>query len=183
MLGHEHGDTLIEVIFSTAVLALIIVLSLGIMNAGSAQSERAVEGTFVRQSIDSQTELLRFARDAYVNHDLGADTLWKSIKAQRTDTVMNYDTLAADTSCKPPNGQGAFWLTTQSDAVVLKSPPTTPFTSPQTYATPGNGIWIEATPTTATNYVDFYIFACWSSPSSGPNATSGTVVRLYAPAS
>lgn len=179
MLGQDRGDTLIEVIFAAAVLALIIVMSLSIMNSGSAQSERAVEGTFVRQGIDSQTELLRFARDAYVNHNVGADTLWSSIKAQRTATVTKYTDLTTLTTCSPPSGHGAFWLTTQAGAVAVK----TTFTQPQTFAAPGNGMWIEATPPTAVNYSDFYIYACWDSPTNGPKATSGTVVRLYAPAS
>lgn len=177
MLTNERGDTLIEVIFATAVLALIIVLSMSVMNSGTAQAQRAVEGTFVRQAIDSQTELLRYARDSYVDGNSGASTLWNAILAQRIPAAMNFSGLAA-TKCTPPNGQKAFWLQANGGSVALK----TTFSPPTTFAAPGNGIWIEATPTTpGTNYVDFYIYACWEPPSGTVNSTTGTIVRLYVP--
>lgn len=177
---NQRGDTLIEVVFATAVLALIIVLSLSIMNAGTAQSERAVEGTFVRQSIDSQTEMLRYARDAYVNKDAGGLTLWTKIKAQRIPTPLNFSALSSPDGCTQQSAHKAFWMVTSGNKVDIA---TTGFTQPATYAAPGNGIWIEVTPTDANaNYLDFYIYACWDSPGNSPKATTGTVVRLYAPA-
>lgn len=177
---NQRGDTLIEVMFSAAVLALLIVLSIGIMNGGTAQSERSVEGTFVRQSIDSQTELLRYARDSYVNKDDGGADLWNTIKGQEIPTPMNFTSLAAN--CLPQAGHKAFWMTADGGAVTAVT--ATPVASPDTYAAPGHGMWIEATPQSNTaNYIDFYIYACWDSPSNGPKATTGTIVRLYAPAS
>ena len=181
MLTQERGDTLIEVIVATAVLAMIIVLSIGIMNRGTAQAQRAVEGTFVRQEIDSQTELLRYARDSYV--DKSSDTatkLWNDIRAKRSGNVMSFTDLASLGECKPPSGQNAFYLVTNGGEVALGA---NAFTAPQTYATAGNGVWIEATSASANaNYLDFYIYACWSAITSGPNSTTGTIVRVYAPA-
>lgn len=180
MAHRERGDTLIEVIFATAVLALIIVISLTIMNSGTAQAQRAVEGTFVRQELDSQADLLRFARDSYINHDAGADILWNAILGQRVSTVLNFDAISsASRDCTPPGGQKAFYLETGGGKVEVKFD----FTPPETYAQAGKGMWIEATPTTpGASYVDFYLYACWNSPAGTNKSTSGTIVRLYAPA-
>jgi type II secretory pathway pseudopilin PulG len=178
LIPRERGDTLIEVIFATAVLSLIIVIALSVMNAGTAQAERAVEGTFVRQGIDSQTAMLRFARDAYVDKEAGADVLWSGpngILNQRSSSILDFSQLATtQPNCKPTNNK-AFWLDTQGGLVTVN----TIFSAPTTYAAPGNGMWIEATPTGTANYVDFYIYACWSAPNGVGNSTSGTVVRLY----
>lgn len=179
----ERGDTLIEVIFSTAVLSLIIVIALSVMNSGTAQAERAVEGTFVRQEIDSQTEMLRFARDAYVAKADGAATLWNAIKNQRSPSVLSFNALASQPNCKPTNNK-AFWLSNAGGTVSVK----TAFIQPATFAGTddsggvSDGLWIEATPTGNTNYVDFYVYACWDSPNGGAKSTTGTVTRLYAPA-
>lgn len=173
----DRGDTLIEVIFATAVLALIIVIALSIMNKGTLQTQRAVEGTFVRQEIDSQTEMLRFARDSYVNKDTGADTLWNSILAKRVGSVMSFDSIK--TSGCVPSGAGPFYLQTTGTSLSVQ----TSFSAPVTYAAAGKGIWIEATPIAPNaGYVDFYLYACWDSPVGTDKATSGTIVRLYAPA-
>lgn len=173
----ERGDTLIEVIFATAVLALIIVLAIGIMTSGTAQTERAVEGTFVRQAIDSQTEMLRYERDAFVS---GTPNIWEDITGHRVGSVTPFGDLASNPTCTPSGGRGAFYLAHASDAaggVAVK----TDFQSPATYAAPGQGIWIEATPQSNVNYVDFYVYGCWDPPGSGPKSTTGTVVRMYAP--
>ena len=50
-------------------------------------------------------------------------------------------------------------------------------------ATLGEGLWIEAVQPSIPNgrpkYIDFHIRACWEPPATGPNITTGTIVRLY----
>ena len=179
--ARERGDTIVEVIFATAVLALIIVLAVSIMNSGTSQSERAVEGTFVRQGIDSQSELLRFARDAFVMNGAGGQELWtgtNGIKNHRIATPTTFAQLGTDSgACKPDAANKPFWLSTNGNDVIVNSV----FTTPATYANPGSGMWIEETPGTDKGYADFYIYACWSSPGGSAVSTTGTVVRLYVP--
>lgn len=62
----ERGDTLIEVLFATAVFSFVIVTALAIMNQGTIASQRSLEITLVRQQIDAQAETLRFMHDSYV---------------------------------------------------------------------------------------------------------------------
>ncbi len=70
MLTHEQhyrrGDTLVEVLFATAIFSLIAVGGLSIMNQGTAASQRALEVTLVRNEIDAQSETLRFLNSSYV---------------------------------------------------------------------------------------------------------------------
>lgn len=177
----ERGDTLIEVIFSTAVLALVIVLAISIMNSGTGQAERAVEGTFVRQQIDTQTEMLRYLRDSYLDKTLGASpNAWDTIKDLRSSSVPAFSTLAGDATCKPADGEKAFYLATEGGSVVVKDNGGD-FATPTTYAAAGQGLWIEATPSSGVNYIDFYIYACWNAATGGGNSTTGTIVRLYVP--
>lgn len=178
MLTNERGDTLIEVLFATAVLALIIVISLTIMNTGTSRTELAVEKTFVRQAIDSQSEMLRYERDSYVN---GTSNIWSTIKARRINNPLGFSSIASSrTNCQPQASDQAFWLqadATQPGGVGMN----TSFSTPSTYASPGYGMWISAAPNTTTNYVDFYIYACWDPPTGTVKSTVGTIVRVYAP--
>lgn len=86
--SRSRGDTLIEVLFATATAALLIVITLVLMNRNLAQIQMSVEITFVRQAIDSQAEVLRYMRDQYMdnrNAELNADAtptvskIWKDL--------------------------------------------------------------------------------------------------------
>ena len=203
----QKGDTLIEVLFATAVAALLIVTTLIIMNRNLAQIQMGVETTFVRQAMDSQAEVLRYLRDQYMDNpsaELNADgtqtpsKLWKDI-VDSGRPGSNAETAATNFGiCQPADdgtesGQAvdkAFFINNTStneaegDAADIQNISLNKnLAVAQTYARPGQGIWVEAvSPSFGSSnirYVDFHIRACWNPPFSGPKATLGTIVRLY----
>src|SRR5674476_81397 len=84
-----RGDTLVEVLFATAVFSLVAVGCLSIMNQGAATAQRALEITLVRNEIDAQAETLRFLNASYIQaYQSGITSYpntpadeWHSIKA------------------------------------------------------------------------------------------------------
>lgn len=168
------GDTIIEVMFATAVASLIIVLSIAVMNRGVATTQMAVEHTLVRQGIDSQTEALRFIRDNKGATGLSS-TAAAWIEATKAARLKNNATPFNPSSCDSlPSG--AFYIDTlTTGAGMIKNYSNN---NVETFAIPGNGIWVEAVSPLSANYVDFHVRACWEPPFSGPNATLGTIVRF-----
>lgn len=63
--GEKRGDSLIEVMFSVGVFALVAVGSVGIMNQGLYTAQNSLEITMARNEIDAQAEALRFIHAAY----------------------------------------------------------------------------------------------------------------------
>lgn len=187
----QRGDTLTEVMFATAVAALAIVVALTAMNRSFAQTQLSVETTFVRQSIDAEAEFLRYARDQYNSQpDGAAGALWRNIVAQADD---NTDGAASTfgTCYDPASGSNgglpndSFFITNDlnTPALVKVYTVTAADFSPDPFARVGRGIWIEAVkggnPIRSLKYLDLHIRACWEPPYSGPNATLGTIIRLY----
>lgn len=62
----RRGDTLIEVLFSITVFALIAVISINLMNSGVATAQATLEVTMARNEIDAQAEALRFIQNGYL---------------------------------------------------------------------------------------------------------------------
>ena len=79
----QRGDTLVEVLFATAVFSLVAVSGLSIMNQGTSTAQRALEITLVRNEINSQAEAIRMLNTSY-------------IAAYRAD-ITNYDKDGAPT--------------------------------------------------------------------------------------
>ncbi len=174
-LFSNKGDTIIEVMFSTAVASLVIVLAMAAMNRGVATTQMAVEHTLVRQGIDSQTEALRYLRD---NKGASGAT---STTAAWNKVIAHPRTSATPFSgpCATPPSDAFYIDTTTTGAGMIKPASGAGGASSEVFAIPGRGIWIEAvSPLGAANYVDFHIRACWEPPFSGPDATLGTIVRL-----
>ena len=61
----KRGDTLVEVLFSIAVFALVSVLAINIMSSGLRSAEAAMEVAQTRSEIDAQSEALRFIHNAF----------------------------------------------------------------------------------------------------------------------
>jgi len=176
--SRQSGDTIIEVLFATAALSLVIVLSFLIMNRGIASAQIAVEDTFARQAIDAQAESLRYLRDAYVKTSRPNGV----IKAQWEEIVSRavpQATAFGECDLAAIQAKRAFYVNTTTLNVENYT------VSAQTFAGAqlGEGLWIEAVqpsiPTGKPKYIDFHIRACWEPPASGPNITIGTIVRLY----
>ena len=63
----KRGDTLIEVMFSITIFALIAVISVNLMNSGVYTAQKSLEVTMARNEIDAQAEALRFIQNSYLS--------------------------------------------------------------------------------------------------------------------
>lgn len=61
----KRGDTIIEVMFAIAVFSLVAVLTISMMNLGTAKAEGSLELTTARHELNAQAEALRFVHSAY----------------------------------------------------------------------------------------------------------------------
>ncbi|MCL2038068.1 prepilin-type N-terminal cleavage/methylation domain-containing protein [Candidatus Saccharibacteria bacterium] len=117
MKQKQRGDTLVEVLIAITVLAIIVTGALAIMNRSLIGIMNSSERTAVRAEINSQTELLNFARAR-------DSATWEKIKKvafKPTDIGL------ASAQCQineggrddtlPPR-PGSFYLTTVDDAVA-----------------------------------------------------------------
>ena len=68
----NRGDTLVEVLLGVTIFSLVAVIALETMNRGMAIAQYSLETTLVRQQVDAQAEMLRYA------HDMKNDT-WKKL--------------------------------------------------------------------------------------------------------
>lgn len=189
ILNYQRGDTLTEVMFATAVAALVIVLALGAMNRSFAETQMSVETTFVRQSMESEAELLRFLRDQYKS-DPGSynGRAWKEIVAQAKPSASSFGTCYNKDPAQAINlPQNSFFVDMaitddQTIDSVTVNTNSSNFQRPETFADIGKGLWVEAVQgheNQGVTYLDLHIRACWEPPYSGPDATLGTIVRLY----
>lgn len=169
----ERGDTLIEVLLVTAILSMIVVGANMLMNRAFAGTQEALEQTVVRQAIDGQVEMLTFARDqAITAPGSPLATEWNKVVAVADGGVSPYG------SCLTGSNAGRFYLKMNSGAIQYHTNPT----PASGIADAGTGVWVEAyRPSSSTRYIDFHVYGCWEAPTSSPNLTTGTVVRLYVP--
>ena len=66
----RRGDTIIEVLFGTAIFSLVAVSAISLMNNGLATAESTLELTMARNEISAQAEAIRFIHNTYAtNHD------------------------------------------------------------------------------------------------------------------
>ncbi len=200
----QSGDTLIEVLFAITVLSLAIVMSLSIMNQGTAASMRSLQITLVRQEIDSQAEALRFLNSAYVaTYTSGyapatsdaspAAEYYRIIQAIQARNASSVSAFGSEGESCRPIPESAFIVNARSakyqnyNASLLVEAPTY---AQLVYRTDGTlnrseGIWVEAVRSSAsggTRYTDFHIRACWGAPGTNVPMNLGTIVRLYDPA-
>lgn len=196
----ERGDTIVEVMFAIAVFAFLAAGSLAVMNQGIATTQRSLEITQVRQAMNDQAELLRYAQQASLAGS--SDPLWTNITKMATPSASTYGLTSAGkcvASTNMPAGAKPFVLYADAKAaspISIKQNNAT--NSPLFYDGAGNfaypqiqgsspgvfagthGLWIEAVrnPSTA-NYIDFHIRSCWDAPGSNQPVSLGTIVRLY----
>lgn len=166
----NRGDTLVEVILAFAVFTLVSVGAITVMNRGIAISERSLEVTLVREQIDAQAEILRYARDTQ-------SLAWTSIRANLAATPGD--------RCPDTPPSRAFIASTDGGGAVYKALDATSFQKPATYsqftlgADPrAYGMWVVPV-SAGTNAYDMYIYACWYAPGDSEPTTLGTIVRLY----
>ncbi len=182
MSRKSSGDTLVEVILSFAVFALIAVAAIAIMNRGVNMVDRSLEITLVREQIDSQAALLRYAHET-------KSAAWDEVRnnlGQSSEAARSWDT--CPTPAELPTN--AFMMNLADSGQLVRtvvSNNATAYTQASTnsqFAFRGEpsvrGIWVVPVAVEgATNTYDMYISTCWYSPGSSVPETIGTIVRLY----
>ena len=189
MRKFNRGDTLVEVLLGVTIFSLVAVISLETMNRGMAIAQYSLETTLVRQQVDAQAEMLRYA------HDMKNDT-WKKLVDNNSVSVSavnsNEGNLGAE-KCPDDFSTKEFALAATpslaSKISILNNPGD--YKAAETYARVDSdtkktyGISVRLVkPSTATgsrdsNKYDAYIKACWMPVGSKMPATIGTIVRLY----
>ena len=185
----NRGDTLVEVLLGVTIFSLVAVIALETMNRGMAIAQYSLETTLVRQQVDAQAEMIRYA------HDMKNDT-WKKLVDNNSVSVSavngNEGNLGVE-KCPDDFSTKEFALAATpslaSKISILNNPGD--YKAAETYARVDSdtkktyGISVRLVkPSTATgsrdsNKYDAYIKACWMPVGSKMPATLGTIVRLY----
>lgn len=189
MRKFNRGDTLVEVLLGVTIFSLVAVIALETMSRGMAIAQYSLETTLVRQQVDAQAEMLRYA------HDMKNDT-WKKLVDNNSVSVSvvndNEGNLGVE-KCPDDFSTKEFALAATpslaSKISILNNPGD--YKAAETYARVDSdtkktyGISVRLVkPSTATgsrdsNKYDAYIKACWMPVGSKMPATIGTIVRLY----
>ena len=189
MRKFNRGDTLVEVLLGVTIFSLVAVIALETMNRGMAIAQYSLETTLVRQQVDAQAEMLRYA------HDMKNDT-WKKLVDNDSVSVSvvndNEGNLGVE-KCPDDFSTKEFALAATpslaSKISILNNPGD--YKAAETYARVDSdtkktyGISVRLVkPSTTTgsrdsNKYDAYIKACWMPVGSKMPATIGTIVRLY----
>ena len=189
MRKFNRGDTLVEVLLGVTIFSLVAVIALETMNRGMAIAQYSLETTLVRQQVDAQAEMLRYA------HDMKNDT-WKKLVDNNSVSVSavndNEGSLGVE-KCPDDFSTKEFALAATpslaSKISILNNPGD--YKAAETYARVDSdakktyGISVRLVkPSTVTgsrdsNKYDAYIKACWMPVGSKMPATIGTIVRLY----
>lgn len=189
MRKFNRGDTLVEVLLGVTIFSLVAVIALETMNRGMTIAQYSLETTLVRQQVDAQAEMLRYA------HDMKNDT-WKKLVDNNSVSVSavndNEGNLGVE-KCPDDFSTKEFALAATpslaSKISILNNPGD--YKAAETYARVDSdtkktyGISVRLVkPSTATgsrdsNKYDAYIKACWMPVGSKMPATIGTIVRLY----
>ena len=189
MRKFSRGDTLVEVLLGVTIFSLVAVIALETMNRGMAIAQYSLETTLVRQQVDAQAEMLRYA------HDMKNDT-WKKLVDNNSVSVSavndNEGNLGVE-KCPDDFSTKEFALAATpslaSKISILNNPGD--YKAAETYArvdsdtkkTYGVSVRLVKPSTTTgsrdSNKYDAYIKACWMPVGSKMPATIGTIVRLY----
>lgn len=187
----QRGDTIIEVTLAFAVFASLAITVTVMMNRSIATAQRSLEITLVRQQIDAQADLLRYARD----NELPA---WGEIKANLysgdsgvlTGSLM---TCPQHSDGVPANNRAFFMgLDTESGSVTRQPIAPTSFRPAAVSSSvvfgdtsQAQGMWIipvhaqGSGDSTAVKAYDMYIRTCWNTVGQSVPITLSTIVRLY----
>jgi len=100
----RRGDTLIEVMLSISIFAVVALLSINLMNDGINTAQRTLEVAMARNEIDAQAEALRFIHHSYVaerqmtTDESNFSYLWNKIvkKANKPSALERVDTINND---------------------------------------------------------------------------------------
>jgi prepilin-type N-terminal cleavage/methylation domain-containing protein len=193
----ERGDTLVEVLLSITILAIVTVAAFSVLQRGVGEAQNSLERSQVRASIAEQMELINYLRDQYARSlSSGATSgypanLWNGTSGTsiRERAISNRAPGTTPSDVNKCDGSMA------NSFSISKVDPTDPDSAYQivnfnpatdlaatTFARPGTGMWIEpvASPVTAAvPYIDFYIRACWEPAVGVTGQVISSVMRVY----
>lgn len=187
----RSGDTLVEVILAFAIFSFVAVATNAVMNRGVALAEQSLEITLVREQIDAQAELLRYAHSV-------ESPAWDVIKARAAlvSSTIDASTLTACPATAPDHSFVLSAATATSSLTFIDTSGTSPSYTPASIHsqfdasygasdTPmARGIWVvpilaSTSASGATRAYDMHIGACWNVPGYSRPSTLATIVRLY----
>ena len=205
MRRFAHGDTIIEVMFSFTVLSILVVGTYMVMNRGTQIAQRSLEITLVRQQIDSQISLVRYAQ-------ANNTTAWQTIRSSKvvdSSSVLDAASFADENTRCPSvaendlnSGRRAFYLTQNAEGndIRLVDITDSTYAAPQVYSQvnfdgtnpQSQGLFMqivraETNPATgvspggsaAGTAYDVYVNACWDSVGTNVPSVVGTVTSIY----
>lgn len=178
------GDTMIEVMVALVLFALLSVGVITIMNRGVNMADRSLEIALIREQIDAQADILRYAHHT-------RSPAWQEIR----DNLGDAAAAASDITACPDASQlptGAFIGNISSSGAVVRTPlrdDTSVYSPAELYSqfafsgTPSaSGIWVVPVAVQgSTDTFDMHIRACWQPPGTTDREVLGTLVRLYDP--
>jgi prepilin-type N-terminal cleavage/methylation domain-containing protein len=173
----ERGDTLVEVLMAIVIISIVIVGAMTMMSRGLSVAQIALEHSQTRLMINSQLEMLRFARDSYVKDKTNVNALqWQAIV-----TASNATAVAYNASCNVTGGKQGFYMSKTNTQVMRNTyTPSTPAALPS----PGQGLWVESVSSAggvSPAYLDIVVRACWQAAGSGGQQATVTAQRIYDP--
>lgn len=96
----RRGDTLIEVMLSISIFALVAMITINMMNDGINTAQRTLEAEMARNEIDAQAEALRFIHNSYVSERQKTESdsqfrkMWKKLTSNAIRPSMTAEDLA-----------------------------------------------------------------------------------------
>lgn len=200
MIGFKRGDTMIEVLLGITVFSIILLGAQNAMNNSLSTTKSSLESTQVRSMIDSQASLLRFLQNSYVfAKSAKTDAFLSGTPAETWNIMRSFvsgNTVVTNfgvgsTSC-PDIPTNSFVINQKNTTIFKKSDDASNTKFVKASAGIPNiiynndssinvtGIWIEAYNQSGSNYIDFYIRACWYTIGIKNPNTLATIVRLNA---
>lgn len=190
-IAKQRGDTLVEVMLAIAVSAVVVMLTISVISRGLTSLQLSVERSQVRSHIEGQTAMLRYARELYMKDRAAVGGLaaqWRDNILQPVSQPNGYLNLSGhgvpgdlvdDTVCKPKSSKAFYIAYDPATGASLQ-----PYAgaTPQTIATPGRWMWIEAynvKGSSPPDAIDFAVHACWNGPGGGVLQHEVTIMRLY----
>lgn len=178
----ERGDTLVEVMVSIAVMAVITVGTFAILNRGIGEAQKVSERTSVRALVSEKTELLNYFRDKYLAvFAIGGDTnaypakIWKNVKFRAANAVP----LKNPSVCIP--GSEAFYIDYNPAISEYEVNSFTGNFVSDSLPSRNNGLWIDPVESIGgvQPYIDLTVKACWKPIVGDIDENLSTALRLY----
>ncbi len=164
---NNRGDTIVEVLFATVILSMILAGAFTISNRATQTNQNAVEKSQVTNQLREQAELIK-------------------VVAENTPADLRAKVKVGPVNSAQPNvcdgsqvNNLAFFVDVNSLSVEdYVYNPGNPSTSADPY--PGDlfEVWVEAYSPAGTNYTDFVVRSCWEGLGSGPVSRTGMILRI-----